>query len=88
MIEETTTHTLVNHYYEMVKEFVMQSRKISLYEIQHRFQIGYVVAAIIIDRLEDEGIISSYETCMPRKVLVRCNNEEDTRQEFVSGVME
>lgn len=76
LIEKTTTHTLVEHYYEKVKSFVMQSETISLYEIDREFQVGYVVAAFLIDRLENDGVISPYETCMPRKVLVRCSDEE------------
>ncbi|KAA0784307.1 DNA translocase FtsK [Bacillus sp. BB56-3] len=71
MIETTNIDTLVNHYYETVKSFVTQSETISLYEIDREFQVGHVVAAYIIDRLETEGIIASYETCLPRKVLVR-----------------
>lgn len=71
MIEKTTTHTLVEHYYEQVKNFAKQSETISLYEIDRKFQVGYIVAAFLIDRLEDDGLISPYDTCMPRKVIVR-----------------
>lgn len=56
----------------------MQSETTSLYEINRKFQVGYVAAAFLIDRLENDGVIYPYETCMPRKVVVRCNNEEKT----------
>ncbi|MGQ7108328.1 DNA translocase FtsK [Bacillus cereus group sp. Bce041] len=71
MIKAISIDTLVNRYYEKVKRFVMRSKTISLYEIDREFQVGHVVAAYIIDRLENEGVIAPYETCMPRKVLLR-----------------
>lgn len=78
MITIKVTNNLVDYYYEKVKCFVMQSETTSLYEIDREFQVGYVVAAFLIDRLEIDGVISPHETCMPRKVLARCNDEEKT----------
>ncbi|MFI8709953.1 DNA translocase FtsK [Bacillus sp. NPDC077411] len=73
---EGSSNFLANRYYEEIKHFVMNSQIVSLYEIQMKFQVGYVTAARIIDRLEAEGIIDSYETCMPRKVLMRCKDDD------------
>lgn len=56
--------------YEEVLEFAFERGVISTTMIQNRFRVGYVKAARIIQRMEDDGLIGPPESGgRPRKVL-------------------
>ncbi len=56
--------------YDRAVAEVIKSRKASTSYVQRRLQIGYNRAATIIERMEDEGVISSANHVGKREVLV------------------
>ena len=62
---------IAEKYYEEAKGFVIAMQAASVSMMQRRFRIGYMSAAKIIDRLEENGIIGPYEGSKPRKILVQ-----------------
>lgn len=56
--------------YDKAVAEVIKSRKASTSYVQRRLQIGYNRAATIIERMEDEGVISSANHVGKREVLV------------------
>ncbi|WP_120498218.1 DNA translocase FtsK [Kiloniella sp. EL199] len=61
--------------YDRAVAEVIKSRKASTSYVQRRLQIGYNRAATIIERMEDEGVISSANHVGKREVLVPDRNE-------------
>ena len=59
--------------YEKIKYYVMtkENGKATISEFQRRFGIGFARAGRMMDRLEDEGIVSSSNGANPRDVLKR-----------------
>ena len=55
--------------YDQIIDFVTTSRKVSTSSVQRRFRIGYNRAAVMVDRLEQEGVISPMDTNGQRQVL-------------------
>jgi len=55
--------------YQKVKEFVSGIQEVSISLVQRKFQIGYNASARIVDRLEEEGIVSASNGAKPRTVL-------------------
>ncbi len=55
--------------YERARDLVLRERKVSTSYIQRRLQIGYNRAADIIDRMEQDGIISAAGTTGRRDIL-------------------
>ena len=55
--------------------FAINSGAISISQVQRRFQIGYIRAAGLIDKMESLGYISGNEGSKARKVYI-------TREEF------
>jgi S-DNA-T family DNA segregation ATPase FtsK/SpoIIIE len=55
--------------YERAREIVIRERKVSTSYIQRRLQIGYNRAADIIDRMEQEGLISPASSTGRREIL-------------------
>ncbi len=55
--------------YARAREIVLRERKVSTSYIQRRLQIGYNRAADIIDRMEQEGIISPASSTGRREIL-------------------
>ena len=55
--------------YDQIIDFVTSSRKVSTSSVQRRFRIGYNRAAVMVDRLEQEGVISPMDTNGQRQVL-------------------
>ena len=62
--------------YNDIVEFVVTSGKASASLLQRRFKLGYNRAAIIIDLLEERGIIGPQNGSKPREVLVKLENDE------------
>jgi CheY-like chemotaxis protein len=56
--------------YEQAKEEVIRAGKASTSFLQRRFRIGYGRAAVLIDLLEDNGIVAPANGVVPRAVLV------------------
>jgi ribosomal protein S25 len=54
---EMTQAELAQHLYDSVKTAVIKAEKASTSWIQRKFRIGYSLAAELMDRLEDDGII-------------------------------
>ena len=55
--------------YERAKEEVIRAGKASTAFLQRRFRIGYGRAAVLLDRLEDNGIVAPAKGSRPRPVL-------------------
>ncbi|PEI42575.1 cell division protein FtsK [Bacillus pseudomycoides] len=69
---DSKTKEIVDRVYEPAKQFVIEQQKVSVSFIQRRFRIGYISAATIVDRLEEEGIIGPANPNLhPRDVLVK-----------------
>lgn len=60
-------------YKDAVRE-VIKSQSASLALIQRKFKIGFARAAMLVDKMEEEGLISVCDGCNPRKILI---TEED-----------
>ena len=56
--------------YDQAVAVVIRDRKASTSYVQRRLQIGYNRAATLIERMEEEGIISSANHAGKREVLV------------------
>ncbi|MEM9899347.1 MAG: DNA translocase FtsK, partial [Pseudomonadota bacterium] len=56
--------------YDKAVAVVMRDRKASTSYIQRRLQIGYNRAATLIERMEDEGVVSSANHAGKRQILV------------------
>ncbi|QIW21922.1 DNA translocase FtsK [Bacillus thuringiensis] len=66
------TEEIIEIIYESAKQFVIEQQKVSVSFLQRRFRIGYTVAATIVDRLEEEGIVGPANVNLhPRDVLVK-----------------
>lgn len=56
--------------YSEVKEYISTLKTISTSALQRRFRIGYAKASRLIDKLEEDKLISSYDgSSKPREVL-------------------
>lgn len=56
--------------YSEVKEYIGTLKTISTSALQRRFRIGYAKASRLIDKLEEDKLISSYDgSSKPREVL-------------------
>lgn len=56
--------------YEHAVRVIMESNQASVSILQRRMRLGYTRAARIIDTMEQEGLIGSFEGSKPRKILV------------------
>jgi len=62
--------------YEDVKKFTVERKSISAAAIQKRFRVGYTRAALLLELLEEEGVIGSADGATPREVLGKgCGSE-------------
>ena len=57
--------------YQDIKRFVLETQRATTSLLQRKFSIGYVRAARMIDRLEEEGIVGPAVGAKPREVLVK-----------------
>ena len=56
--------------YSEVKEYIGTLKAVSTSALQRRFRIGYAKASRLIDKLEEDKLISSYDgSSKPREVL-------------------
>lgn len=56
--------------YNEIVDFVIETQKASASLLQRRFKIGYNRAAMLIDMLEEQGIIGPQNGSNPREVLI------------------
>lgn len=56
--------------YEEAVKLVLASRQASVSMLQRRLGLGYTRAARLIDMMEDEGVIGSYQGSKPRDILI------------------
>ena len=61
--------------YDKAVAIVLRDRKVSTSYIQRRLSIGYNRAASLIERMEDEGLISAADHAGKREILVPDENE-------------
>lgn len=57
--------------YNEIKDFVIQSGKVSASLLQRKYRLGYNRAARIIDLLEERGIVGPSNGGKPREVLIK-----------------
>ena len=58
-----------NDLYEQAKEIVIRDKKPTISYIQRRLGIGYNKAATIIERMENEGVVSAPDAGGKRHIL-------------------
>jgi hypothetical protein len=63
-----------NKLYEEIKAFVIKSQQVSPALLQRKFKISYMKAARLIEKLEQNQVVSSYAGNGPRKVLISNDN--------------
>ena len=56
--------------YEQAVRVIMESNQASVSILQRRMRLGYTRAARIIDMMEQEGMVGSFEGSKPRKILI------------------
>ncbi len=56
--------------YEEAVKLVLRTKQASVSMLQRRLGVGYTRAARLIDMMEDEGIVGSYQGSKPREILV------------------
>ena len=59
-----------DEFYDQAVKVIMESGQASVSILQRRLRLGYTRAARIIDMMEQEGIIGSFEGSKPRKILI------------------
>lgn len=57
--------------YQLAKKEIIRQQNASIAFVQRRLRIGYISAAKIIDRLEEEGVVGPYYGNKPREVFVK-----------------
>ena len=60
-----------NDQYEQAKQFVIDNQVAFISTVQRKFRIGYNRAARLMDRMETDGVISSFNNQGFREVLVK-----------------
>ena len=63
--------------YDKAVQIVLRDRKVSTSYIQRRLQIGYNKAATLIERMEEEGLISAPNSKGRREILVGGDSAQD-----------
>ncbi|MFH1640596.1 MAG: DNA translocase FtsK, partial [Candidatus Omnitrophota bacterium] len=56
--------------YDEAVRVIMESNQASVSILQRRMRLGYTRAARIIDMMEQEGLVGTFEGSKPRKILV------------------
>jgi S-DNA-T family DNA segregation ATPase FtsK/SpoIIIE len=74
ILKEQQKSTLIpgqkDELYDEAVRVVMESSQASVSILQRRLRLGYTRAARIIDMMEQEGLIGSFEGSKPRKILI------------------
>jgi len=56
--------------YEEAKRIVIEEQKVSASFLQRKLHIGYARSALLLDLLENEGVIGKYNGTKPREILL------------------
>ncbi|RJO65290.1 MAG: DNA translocase FtsK [Candidatus Omnitrophota bacterium] len=87
ILKEKGKSSLVNgekdELYEEAVRIIMESGQASVSILQRRMRLGYTRAARIIDMMEQEGLVGSYEGSKPRKILI--DREAWLKEEMMQG---
>ncbi len=59
-----------DEFYDQAVRVIMESGQASVSILQRRLRLGYTRAARIIDMMEQEGIVGTFEGSKPRKILI------------------
>jgi len=74
ILKDQQKYTLANgekdELYDQAVRVIMESNQASVSILQRRMRLGYTRAARIIDTMEQEGLVGSFEGSRPRKILV------------------
>lgn len=62
-------------------EFAMKLGKISASLLQRKFKLGYARASRLIDKMEENKIISEYQVTKPREILISKKEWEKIKEE-------
>lgn len=68
--------------YDEAVRVIMESNQASVSILQRRLRLGYTRAARIIDTMEQEGLVGSFEGSKPRRILV---DREEWLQKEIMG---
>lgn len=79
--EKSTQHDLDDLFMDAV-DLVIDSKQASVSMIQRRFRVGYSRAARIIDQMELQGFVGSFEGSKPRDVLITADQWGTVRGTF------
>lgn len=66
-----TSNAVANERYEEGQQVVIDEQTASISLLQRRLRIGFISTVMIIDRLEEEGVVGPYNGPLPREVLVK-----------------
>ena len=69
--------TEVDPLFNDVVKYVIETGKVSASYIQRRFNLGYARSARLLDQLEENGIIGSFNGARPREILTKNMSETD-----------
>ena len=78
----TLNNNQKDEFYDQAVRLVMETGQASVSILQRRMRLGYTRAARIIDVMEQEGLIGSFEGSKPRRILV--DREEWLREKTLS----
>lgn len=62
---------IANERYKEGIQVVFDEQTASISILQRRLRIGFISAVMIMDRLEEEGVVGPYNGPLPREVLVK-----------------
>ena len=72
-----------DEFYDDAVAFVIQSQNVSVSLIQRQFNIGYNLAARLVERMQRDGVVSFANAAGKRSVLMQKPNEESVIYEVV-----
>jgi len=75
----------VDDFYEQAIEIVVLSRQASISMLQRKLRVGYNRAARMIERMQEEGIVSAPDGARPREVLIDPLQYEARVQDRMKG---
>ena len=91
----TTAEQEKDELFDDAVALILDTGQASVSMLQRKFRIGYTRAARIIDIMETEGVVGSYNGSKPREILIESiedletsENEDELENEEVSGIDE
>lgn len=65
------SRSVANERYVEGQQVVIDEQTASISLLQRRLRIGFISAVMIMDRMEEEGVVGPYNGPLPREVLVK-----------------